>query len=88
MACGVVNGERLCTGKDAVDDATGAAKGEVEEAECDEALRGFAFTALENHDEGILEQLQPLYVIMYDPDISFVRQLEVSPAALVHLDLG
>lgn len=46
-------------------------------AEEEQALLGFAFTSLENHDEGILEQLQPLCVVMYDPDIAFVRQLEV-----------
>ena len=40
-------------------------------------MQGFAFTALESHEEGILEQLQPQFVIMYDPDIAIVRQLEV-----------
>lgn len=49
-------------------------------AEEEQALLGFAFTSLENHDEGILEQLQPLCVVMYDPDIAFVRQLEVYKA--------
>ena len=55
----------------------GAEAASREGEEEDETLRGFAFTALESHEEGILERLQPLCVVMYDPDIAFVRQLEV-----------
>ena len=55
----------------------GGEEAEDGEDEGDEALRGFAFAALEKHDEGVLDARRPRYVIMYDPDIAFVRQLEV-----------
>ena len=74
-----------------------AVSAEEEPEEGQEMLRGFAFTALDDHDEGILERLRPMAVVMYDPDIAFVRQLEVitSPSPLpvrhsypyCHLDL-
>ena len=48
-----------------------------------EVVNGCAFCSLEGHDEGVLERLQPRYVVMYDPDIAFVRQLEVITSCVV-----
>lgn len=40
-------------------------------------LKGVHFCALDGRDMGVLWDVQPAFVIMYDPDIAFVRQLEV-----------
>ncbi len=39
-------------------------------------LQGVAFAALESHQEGELWAARPAFVVMYDPDIAFIRQLE------------
>lgn len=43
-----------------------------------QALQGVVFHALESRDESVLFDVQPAFVVMYDPDISFIRQLEVA----------
>jgi hypothetical protein len=40
-------------------------------------LEGVHFFALEGKDMGVLWKVRPAFVIVYDPDIAFVRQLEV-----------
>lgn len=40
-------------------------------------LRGVRFAALDAHQEGVLWDVCPAFVIMYDPDVAFIRQLEV-----------
>eukprot|EP00884_Botryococcus_braunii_P016193 jgi/Botrbrau1/3257/Bobra.174_1s0029.1 len=45
-----------------------------------EVLQGVKFRALENRDESTLFDVQPAFVVMYDPDIAFIRQLEVYKA--------
>ena len=56
------------------DPQTGGAKAKRDDSE---VVDGCAFCALDSHEEGVLERLQPRVVVMYDPDIAFVRQLEV-----------
>ena len=41
-------------------------------------MRGVMFYALESQQESLVWQVQPTHVILYDPDIPFIRQLEVS----------
>ncbi|KAK9806779.1 hypothetical protein WJX72_002577 [[Myrmecia] bisecta] len=38
------------------------------------------FSALERREEGILWEVQPAFIVMVDPDVAFVRQLEVYKA--------
>ena len=40
-------------------------------------MRGVMFYALESQQESLVWQVQPTHVILYDPDIPFIRQLEV-----------
>jgi hypothetical protein len=40
-------------------------------------LQGVAFHALESRADGVLWDVQPLFVIMVVSDVAFVRQLEV-----------
>jgi hypothetical protein len=40
-------------------------------------LRGVHFAALDAHQEGLLWDVCPAFVVMYDPDVAFIRQLEV-----------
>jgi hypothetical protein len=40
-------------------------------------LRGVCFAALDSHQEGLLWDVCPAFVVMYDPDVAFIRQLEV-----------
>ncbi len=40
-------------------------------------LQGVLFAALDSHDEGLLWDVCSRFVVMYDPDIAFIRQLEV-----------
>ena len=40
-------------------------------------LRDVFFHSLDGKDMGILWEAQPCFVVMYDPDVAFVRQLEV-----------
>ena len=35
------------------------------------------FYNLESKEEGVLWDVKPSYVIMYDPDMAFIRQIEV-----------
>ena len=35
------------------------------------------FVSLESREAGILWEVKPIFVVMYDPDVAFVRQLEV-----------
>ncbi len=36
-------------------------------------LAGVHFHSLDSHDEFVLWRLQPCYVVLYDPDMGFVR---------------
>lgn len=48
------------------------------DAEKDEGLlKDVEFYALDSRQESILWDVQPVFVVVYDPDITFVRQLEV-----------
>lgn len=40
-------------------------------------LQNVHFLAVDGKDMGVLWEVQPVFVIVYNPDISFVRQLEV-----------
>lgn len=44
--------------------------------ECPDLL-GVHFLALDSHDHFLLWELEPQYVIMYDLDVEFLRQLEI-----------
>ena len=44
-------------------------------------MRGVMFYALESQQESLVWQVQPTHVVLYDPDIAFIRQLEVRPEA-------
>lgn len=44
-----------------------------------ELLKDVIFYALDSRQESILWDVKPSFVIVYDPDITFVRQLEVRP---------
>ncbi|GIL92347.1 hypothetical protein Vretifemale_19875, partial [Volvox reticuliferus] len=43
-------------------------------------LRDVHFVSLDGHDEFVLWRLKPSFVIMYEPDLAFLRQLEVYQA--------
>ncbi len=45
-------------------------------------LEGVHFLALEGRNMGLLWDVRPAFVIVYDPDIAFVRQLEVGSIPL------
>ena len=46
--------------------------------EADEGLlKDVAFYALDSRQESILWDVKPAFVVVYDPDVTFVRQLEV-----------
>ena len=66
-----------------------------EDGETSPLLENVHFVAIDGKDMGLLWEVQPAFVIVYNPDISFVRQLEVqstsrqSPqAAICYLDAG
>lgn len=40
-------------------------------------LAGVQLLALDSHDEADVWEPGPAFVVMYDPDIAFIRQLEV-----------
>ena len=40
-------------------------------------LKGVEFYALDSRQESILWDVKPAFVIVYDPDVTLVRQLEV-----------
>ena len=40
-------------------------------------LDGVHFHSLDSHDEFILWDVQPRFLVMYDMDVSFMRQIEV-----------
>ena len=50
-----------------------AAAGENEEG----LLKDVVFYALDSRQESILWDVKPGFVVVYDPDVTFVRQLEV-----------
>ncbi len=52
---------------------------EAEEGEEDVGplLRGVHFLALEARGEGALWDLRPSFVVLFDPDIGVIRELEV-----------
>ena len=50
-------------------------------------LQDVYFCALDSKDVGVLWEIEPAYVIVYDPDISFVRQLEVLLTQPLHLSI-
>lgn len=50
-----------------------AATGEGEEG----LLKDVVFYALDSRQESILWDVNPAFVVVYDPDVTFVRQLEV-----------
>lgn len=52
-----------------------AAGGESEEG----LLKDVVFYALDSRQESILWDVKPAFVVVYDPDVTFVRQLEVQP---------
>ena len=48
--------------------------------EADEGLlKDVEFYALDSRQESILWDVKPAFVVVYDPDVTFVRQLEVQP---------
>lgn len=49
-----------------------------DEVEISPLLQNVHFCALDGKDMGVLWDVHPAFVIVYDPDISFVRQLEVN----------
>lgn len=49
-------------------------------------LKDVEFYALDSRQESILWDVQPVFVVVYDPDITFVRQLEVWHACSMHSD--
>lgn len=51
--------------------------GAVVEEDRGPLLRGVCFAALDSHQEGLLWDVCPAFVVMYDPDVAFIRQLEV-----------
>lgn len=52
--------------------------GEAAQASETEGVGRFVrFYNLESKEEGILWDVKPSYVIMYDPDMAFIRQIEV-----------
>ena len=79
--CFILKAYFLWTGAGAAQPNAACSKGEEAADIC--SSRGFTFTALDSHDPGILERLQPGYVVMYDPDIAFIRQLEVSGTCIM-----
>lgn len=54
-----------------------------QEGETSPLLQNVHFFATDGKDMGVLWEVQPAFVIVYNPDISFVRQLEVSSALLL-----
>ena len=43
-------------------------------------LKDVEFYALDSRQESILWDVKPAFVVVYDPDVTFVRQLEVQLA--------
>ena len=48
------------------------------EEEVSPLLTGVSFYALETQQDGLMWDVNPSHVILYHPDIPFIRQLEVS----------
>ena len=48
-----------------------------DEGETSPLLQNVHFVAIDGKDMGVLWEVQPTFIIVYNPDISFVRQLEV-----------
>ena len=53
----------------------------VGSTEEDRLLKDVVFYALDSRQETILWDVKPSFVIVYDPDITFVRQLEVNASS-------
>lgn len=53
----------------------------VGSTEQDGLLKDVVFYALDSRQETILWDVKPSFVIVYDPDITFVRQLEVNASS-------
>ena len=51
---------------------------EPKKEEVSEILENVHFLALENKDTALLWEVNPVYIIVHDLDIAFVRQIEVS----------
>ncbi|KAL3151984.1 hypothetical protein ABBQ32_001106 [Trebouxia sp. C0010 RCD-2024] len=52
-----------------------------EDAESDQGLlKDVEFYTLDSRQESILWDVQPIFVVVYDPDVTFVRQLEIYQA--------
>lgn len=58
-----------------------AAEGEAEGRREAPLLEGVQLLALEAHEEGALWDLRPCFVVLFDPDIAVIRQLEVCQLA-------
>jgi hypothetical protein len=58
------------------EDAGGGGGEDADGAAPDGLAAGVRFCALEGREEGLLWDLAPAFVVNYDPDIAFVRQLE------------
>lgn len=59
-----------------------AAGGESEEG----LLKDVVFYALDSRQESILWDVKPAFVVVYDPDVTFVRQLEVHPPSFAQAE--
>ena len=49
--------------------------------ELPEILQNVHFLALEGKDTGLLWKVKPTFILVHDPDIAFVRQIEVRLSA-------
>ena len=59
-----------------------AAGGESEEG----LLKDVVFYALDSRQESIVWDVKPAFVVVYDPDVTFVRQLEVQPPSFAQAE--
>lgn len=80
------SGQRGCGGGESGGPGVGGVGGAVK-AE-DPLAEGVRFCALEAHEQGLLWDLAPAFVVNYDPDIAFVRQLEVRRSLISENILG
>ncbi len=55
--------------------------------ESDEGLlKDVVFYALDSRQESILWDVKPAFVVVYDPDVTFVRQLEVQQSSFAQAE--
>ncbi len=59
-----------------------AAAGESDEG----LLKDVVFYALDSRQESILWDVKPAFVVVYDPDVTFVRQLEVQQSSFAQAE--